>query len=222
MDVEAIGAGQDFRKAIDQSVASCSVLLALIGLHWLESRDDSGARRLDCPGDLVRIELAAALRGNTPVVPVLVRGSSMPRPGQLPDDLKDLACRNAVELTHARWKSDVQLLVRALRPYMETSTAVDHRLTGASKQPNQKTGPVRLETAGRRVETASIAASIAPQTLDRLSHELAPYLGPIASVIVKRAARRCNSVEELCATVAREIDSETDRIRFLKAVGLKA
>jgi hypothetical protein len=67
-------------------VASCSVLLALIGLHWLESRDDSGARRLDCPGDLVRIELAAALRGTTPVVPVLVRGSSMPR--QIPQSCR--------------------------------------------------------------------------------------------------------------------------------------
>jgi hypothetical protein len=216
MDVTGIGAGQDFRKAIDQSVAACSVLLALIGRHWLDSRDDSGARRLDCPGDFVRIELATALRGKTPVVPALVRGSSMPRAGELPDDLKDLAYHNAVELTHVRWKSDVQLLIGALPPYMEPSTAVDARFAGASKKPKPEASPVRHNTAGRWIETASISSSISPQAVDRLSRELASYLGPIASVIVKRAARRCNSVEELCATVAREIGSETDRIRLLK------
>jgi TIR domain len=215
MDVAGIGAGQDFRKAIDQSVAACSVLLALIGQQWLESRDEFGARRLDCPGDFVRIELAAALRGKTPVVPVLVRGSSMPRASQLPDDLKDLAYHNAVELTHARWKSDVQLLIRSLRPYMEASTAVDARFTGVSKQPKPEASPVRHDTAGRRIGAASISSSISPQAVDRLSRELASYLGPIANVIVKRAVPRCNSVEELCAIVAREIDSETDRIRFL-------
>ena len=57
--------------------------------------------------------------GILPVVPVLVRGARMPRAEQLPDDLKELAFRNAVELTHARWKSDVQVLVEALKPYLE-------------------------------------------------------------------------------------------------------
>jgi len=31
MDVSAIQPGRDFRKAIDESVASCSVLLAMVG-----------------------------------------------------------------------------------------------------------------------------------------------------------------------------------------------
>jgi hypothetical protein len=119
MDVAAIEPGRDFRKAIDQSVADCSVLLAMIGLEWLESKDAIGNRRLDDTNDFVRIELASALRRDIPVVPVLVRAAKMPRVEQLPEDLKELAYRNAVELTHARWKSDVQVLVRSLQPYLD-------------------------------------------------------------------------------------------------------
>ena len=39
MDVAAIEPGRDFRKAIDQSIANCNVLLAIIGLEWLEAKD---------------------------------------------------------------------------------------------------------------------------------------------------------------------------------------
>ena len=107
MDVTAIEPGRDFRKAIDRSVATCSVLLAMIGQEWLNLKDSRGVRRLDDANDFVRIELALALRRDIPVVPVLVRGAKMPDAEQLPDDLKELAYRNAVELTHARWKVNV-------------------------------------------------------------------------------------------------------------------
>ena len=36
-----------------------------------------------------------------------------------PTSLKELAFRNGTELTHARWDSDVKLLVEDLRPYLE-------------------------------------------------------------------------------------------------------
>jgi serine/threonine-protein kinase len=51
--------------------------------------------------------------------------------------------------------------------------------------------------------------------LDSVSRELAAYIGPIAKVVVKRAADRCSSVDELYAVVAGEIDKEKDRARFL-------
>ena len=42
-------------------------------------------------------------------------------PEQLPGVLTDLAFRNSVELTHARWGSDVQLLISALLPYVDAA-----------------------------------------------------------------------------------------------------
>ncbi|HEY1731445.1 MAG TPA: PASTA domain-containing protein [Terriglobales bacterium] len=115
MDVAAIEAGRDFRKVIDESVATCGVLLAIIGKNWVDAKDDNGQRRLDDATDFVRLETASALRRDIPVIPILVRGAKMPRAEELPEDLRDLAYRNCVELTHARWNSDLELLTNALR-----------------------------------------------------------------------------------------------------------
>jgi hypothetical protein len=120
MDVAGLEPGRDFRRAIDEQVTSCGVLLAVIGKGWLDAKDESGRRRLDDPMDFVRLETASALKRDIPVIPVLVRGASMPRVEDLPEDLKELAFRNGVELTHTRWDSDVQVLVKALRPYVQT------------------------------------------------------------------------------------------------------
>jgi hypothetical protein len=100
MDVETIEVGRDFRKAIDDSVAGCGVLLAIIGPAWLRAQKESGEPRLDDANDFVRIETASALRRDIPVIPILVRGAKMPKAEHLPPDLADLAYRNAVELTH--------------------------------------------------------------------------------------------------------------------------
>ena len=118
MDVAGIEPGRDFRRVIDEHVASCGVLLAVIGKNWLDMKDASGRRRLEDPMDFIHLEIASALKRDIPVIPVMVGGASMPRADQLPPGLMELAYRNGVELTHARWNSDVQLLIKALRPHV--------------------------------------------------------------------------------------------------------
>jgi hypothetical protein len=218
MDVSAIEPGRDFRKAIDASVATCSVLLALIGLEWLNTKDGQGRRRLDDTSDFVRIELASALRRDIPVVPVLIRGAKMPTAEELPDDLKELAYRNAVELTHARWKSDVQVLLRALRSYMEEPGCDSPVPSGADGvQRSREASPAvgAKPTTGSGAAPAAVAA-IDAQTLARVSQALAAHIGPIAEVVVRRAAKRASSLEDFYDNVANEIESEADRARFLK------
>src|SRR6478735_3455123 len=119
MDVAAIEPGGDFRRAIDEQVSSCGVLLAIIGRSWLTAKSESGSRRLDDPGDFVRLETASALKRDIPVIPVLVQGAKMPGAEQLPDVLKELAYRNGVELTHARWDSDVDVLAKQLERHVD-------------------------------------------------------------------------------------------------------
>lgn len=114
MDVANIEPGRDFRKAIDEHVGTCGVLLSLIGSQWLDAKDAQGKRRLDDENDFVRLETASALKRDIPVVPVLVHGARMPRKEDLPANLQDLAFRNAIELTHARWDSDLTVLIKAL------------------------------------------------------------------------------------------------------------
>jgi TIR domain len=206
MDVNAIPPGRDFRKAIDESIHKCSVLLAILGPGWLDSKNASGQRRLDDESDFLRLEVASALRRDIPVIPVLVRGAKMPRAEQLSSDLQELAYRNAVEITHARWKSDVQVLVRALRPYLEVPAADPSDPPAATPQKAiAATGP---EPTATGLEAAALA---------RVSHELAAYIGPIAEIVVKRTAKRCATIGDLCAMVAQEIESPPDRARFLAA-----
>jgi hypothetical protein len=131
MDVAGIEPGRDFRRVIDEHVASCGVLLAMIGKSWIDAKDGSGRRRLDDPMDFVRLETASALKRDIPVIPVLVHGASMPRAEQLPEDLAELAYRNGVEVTHARWDSDVQVLIKALGPYVESAEKSSGRVNGA-------------------------------------------------------------------------------------------
>jgi len=121
MDVTHIELGQDFRQAIDKHVASCGVLLTLIGKDWLSTADESGRRRLDDPGDFVRLETVAALKRGIPVVPVLVQGARLPRVEELPEDVRELAYRNGFELSHARWESDVEVLARALGKHVDAA-----------------------------------------------------------------------------------------------------
>ncbi|HJW51895.1 MAG TPA: TIR domain-containing protein [Burkholderiaceae bacterium] len=119
MDVAGIRKGLDFRRIIDEHVASCGVLLVIVGKRWLSATDSKGKRRLDDPNDFVRLETAAALSRDIPVVPVLVQDAVMPTEQELPDPLKELAFRNGTELTHARWDSDVKLLIEDLKPFLE-------------------------------------------------------------------------------------------------------
>jgi len=148
MDVDGINPGMDFRKAIDDNVSSCGVLLAMIGPTWSTIQNSGGERRLDDANDFVRVEIASALGRNIAVIPVLVHDAKMPRPGDLPENLKELAYRNSVEITHARWNSDVSLLIAALGKYVSPSAATDTK-------PVHATVSVQLPPPNAPTEAAS-------------------------------------------------------------------
>jgi hypothetical protein len=97
-DVDNIPLGVDFRRHLGDAVAGCDVLLALVGDQWLTTTDSNGERRLDNKNDFNRIEIEAALTRGIPVVPVLAGHATMPSENDLPESLRELAYRNAIEL----------------------------------------------------------------------------------------------------------------------------
>src|ERR1700676_5260121 len=111
MDVDSLKPGIDFVKTIEERVGACDVLVAVIGKRWLSSADEEGRRRLDNPEDFVRLEVATALKRGVRVIPVLVEGALMPRSSELPDDLKPLARRNALNVSHERFRADSKRLI---------------------------------------------------------------------------------------------------------------
>jgi hypothetical protein len=76
--------------------------------------DDNWRRRLDDPGDFVRLEIEVALARGVRVIPVLVDGARVPRRDQLPASLATLAARQAAELSHSRFSSDLKSLLNVL------------------------------------------------------------------------------------------------------------
>ena len=111
MDVDHIPAGVDFVAHLNSQVAACNIILVVIGPHWLEAKDENGGRRLDNPDDFVAIEIATALSRNIRVIPILVDGARMPKAGELPDSLKALARRQAVEVRQLHFGRDAEALV---------------------------------------------------------------------------------------------------------------
>jgi hypothetical protein len=64
MDIDTIQPGVDFAQAIQDEVARCDVVLAIIGKRWL---NPTARRRLAEPTDYVRIELTSALERGIPL-----------------------------------------------------------------------------------------------------------------------------------------------------------
>jgi hypothetical protein len=114
MDLDGIEGGDDFVTVIENKLQISDVLLAVIGNHWLTAAEANGTRRLDNPRDFVRLEIGKALERNIRVVPVLVGGATVPRPEDLPEDLKELSERQAVEIRDAHFHQDAEQLLGLL------------------------------------------------------------------------------------------------------------
>jgi TIR domain-containing protein len=120
MDVDNIPAGVDFVDYLAEQVNACDVLLALIGPDWRGERQPDGTYRIDRDDDFVRVEIDAALKGGKLVIPVLVGQTRMVSAPELPASLKSLARRNAVRVTHERFRTDFEGLIPRLKAALET------------------------------------------------------------------------------------------------------
>jgi hypothetical protein len=97
-DIDDISPGQDFRARVRQEIGRTSIVLAMIGPHWLQCRSAAGARRIDEPDDMVRTEIEIALERGREIVPVLVNDAHMPLAAELPASIRALAGRSAFRL----------------------------------------------------------------------------------------------------------------------------
>ncbi|MBN1965695.1 MAG: TIR domain-containing protein [Anaerolineae bacterium] len=169
MDVQNIAPGQDFVQVLEEAVAACDALLAVIGPAWLAMADEQGRRRLDRWDDFVRIEIASALKHDKLVIPVLVGRAPMPAPADLPDDLAALARRNAIELSHRDFAADVERLVRTLKAAISTTHALKPPADEATRR--AKTHAIKA------VRDDLISATDSPLYAHRIENGLYPVLG---------------------------------------------
>jgi hypothetical protein len=156
LDIDALRPGDSFNAHIREAIEASTVVLVVIGRQWLDAADPLGERRLRDGSDIVRQEVAAALKDDRRVVvPVLVGGASLPGQDQLPSEIAPLAMYQACELRDAAWHSDVARLLEALRSKLK-------RRRVRSKA--QEEGPSSRERARTRKSSNANASFMAPVT----------------------------------------------------------
>jgi hypothetical protein len=110
-DIHSIPLGIDFRTHIQQQLARCQVLVAVIGPTWVKVLQE----RLAAPVDWVRLEIAIALSRDIPVIPLLVGGATMPTESDLPEDLQALAhCNGTQARPDPDFHTDLTRLIQKL------------------------------------------------------------------------------------------------------------
>lgn len=123
-DRHTIRPGEDFASRIEGTLVSCKGVLAAIGKDWLTvTEKGTNQRRIDNPQDWVRREIATALQRKIPLIPVLLPGAEMPGAAQLPDELKDLANKNATFLHAENFDEEI----KSLYGYLETEFGLKPR-----------------------------------------------------------------------------------------------
>jgi hypothetical protein len=193
MDVE-MPPGVDFVDQIDKVLAGCAALIVVIGPRWAELTDGNGRTRLEDADDFVRREVAAALRrDDVTVIPALVAGAMMPGPEELPEDLHPLTRRNALELSHTRWRYDVGRLHEVLDgliplppPALSTPLERPPERSASIAMPTSWAAALRLLVEG--ILLAAVAG-FAGRYLGELTRELnGGTAAEIAEVALQRAA----------------------------------
>jgi hypothetical protein len=97
-DYVSLRPGQMYPAGLRQALARANILITVIGPDWLMMTDEHGVRLLDRTEDWVRYEISVALARGITVVPVLTNGARHLEAARLPEDIRQLAQAQAVEI----------------------------------------------------------------------------------------------------------------------------
>ena len=113
LDTQSINLGEPWPERLAAATRWCSVMLVLVGPSWLQ--DPNGVRRIDDPSDWVRLEIESVLRRpDVIVIPVLLNGATCPGAGDLPEEVRELAGRQAYRMTGDDLHSEITALLGSI------------------------------------------------------------------------------------------------------------
>lgn len=166
MDLQDVGPGQNFAQSIDEMIATCDCVIAVIGPRWLE------AIRRRAPGgeDFVQHEIVAALARDITVIPVLVGGARMPPAESLPLAMSALRYRNAFEVRDERFDDDVARLGDAIDAH---GVGDDSGLRGTRRSWGARRAPL--------IAVAGFVGAVAAAYVMLWPAETATTIAPLAS-----------------------------------------
>lgn len=142
-------------------------------------------------------ELALAESHKRPIVPILLEACTLPRGMDY-----QLAGLQWIEFAGNQYEQAFERLVKALQSR--------HSMAASAQAANRPSPP-----SSSASPTSPSSVGFEPEGLNRLTVQLAAYVGPMARVLVNRAAKRAQNWGQLYAAFAEEVPSGTERERFL-------
>jgi TIR domain len=112
-DVSTIAGGEDFQNRIATGIGKSDATLVLIGDGWLKETPERKIRIWD-DNDYVRAEVRESLARPMLLLPILVAGAHMPKPEQLPEDIRAIVTKNALPLRHESFDDDAENILSAI------------------------------------------------------------------------------------------------------------
>jgi len=210
----------DFGLALGVPDARLTTTGALVGsMHYIAPELVSGGKH-DARSDLyaLGVTLYEMITGRLPidgsnyaqVIGGILKHNPMP-PNQvdrmIPAEISSVVMKALAKEKQERWQTAGEFL-----------KALDALELGQASQIR-----VRTMRAGAPTQTGQAVVSegskYKPEQLSEITLKLAHYVGPIASVLVKRASSSTNNLQALVEQVAREIEPADARQKFLASVG---
>ena len=99
-------------------------------------------------------------------------------------------------------------------PRSFVTTPVNEVTQQVARPPSGYDTPRPPSGVAPKTDSSSITGH-SPEVIDKISKELAQFVGPIARVLVKKAAKQCSNTRDIYEKVALEIESIPDRQKFL-------
>lgn len=116
-DLTSLRPGAVFVEETARWIDSCTAIIVIISKSW--SLD-----RLRSEADYVRQEIKLALQRKLHIYPLLLDGASLPKASELPEDIRSLVHRNAIDLPQLYFQEGLQKLLQAIRPSPWKNSAI--------------------------------------------------------------------------------------------------
>jgi hypothetical protein len=227
LDQRELKPGLDWDEQIGEAIRTCDSLL------FVMTRD--GVK----PNSVCKREWTLALKCNKPVIPLrLELAAELPfrlEPRQFIDFSGEFETALARLREHLLWFAEPEGVLQTLRDRLADAARALSRapeserprlireivdLEGQVEQQQRivdnphATAPLAVEDLEEEPPAVQ-AKTWEPAMLERVKQHLGLYIGPMAKILVDRAATRIFSLDELYAVLAAEIGSAGDREKFL-------
>lgn len=210
IDIDNIPPGVRFPDHLASVLASCDVVLAIIGPDWLTPR-------LNDPGDLLRQEIELALEQELTVIPVLVRNGNVPQLEQVPPSLQGLLEIQAMTVASGK---DFSVHTRQLIEGIEMSRnraavarqqrpvgALPEALEAAARSPIEGIRLGAIDELGRVAPADHSGAALA--LLEELRGDASPRVAAFANAELRRLTNPPAPLTDVSVPPVRPTSPET-------------